>query len=136
MCTFMYLFVEHFSFAPVMSASIYHYRNYFDIRVLMMVPETETFTSTSHHNKFTYLDYVVFSATYIYIYIYIYILWSTNDKQEFFFNMFQYITWPFQQSVGKGMFVIMLLLGITHIFPHNKLVNQTYIAVATNTRAD
>ena len=29
-----------------------------------------------------------------------------------------------------------LLLGITHLFPHNELVHLPYIAVATNTRAD
>ena len=46
--------------------------NYFDIQSLMMVTETETLTSTLHHNIFAYLDYV-FSATFIYIYIYIYI---------------------------------------------------------------
>ena len=84
MCTFVYLFVVYFSFAPVISASIYRYVNYFDIHVLMMVTETETLTSTLHHNIFIYLDYV-FSATFIlsdfihiyfhiYIYIYIYYL--------------------------------------------------------------
>ena len=75
MCTFVYLFVVHFLFTPVISASIHRYVNYFDIQILMMVTETETSTSTLHHNIFTYLDYV-FSATfiiYIYIYIYIYI---------------------------------------------------------------
>ena len=29
-----------------------------------------------------------------------------------------------------------LLLGITHLFPHNELVYLQYTAVATNTRAD
>ena len=67
-CTFIYLFVVYFSFAPVISASIHRYVNYFDIKVLTMVTETETLTSTLHHNIFTYLDYV-FSATFIYIYI-------------------------------------------------------------------
>ena len=77
MCTFMYLFVVYFSFPPVISASIHRYVNYFDIQVLMMVTETETLTSTLHHNIFTYLCYVL-SATFIrsdfnpYIYIYIY----------------------------------------------------------------
>ena len=82
MCTFMYLFVVYFSFAPVISASIHRYVNYFDI--LMMVTETETSTSTLHHNIFTYLDYVSYASfilsdfnpyllSYIYIYIYIYI---------------------------------------------------------------
>ena len=60
LCTFMYLFVEYFSFAPVISGSIHRYVHYFDIQVLMMVTETETLTSTLHHNKFTYLDYVLF----------------------------------------------------------------------------
>ena len=64
MCTFVYLFVVYFSFAPVISASIHRYLNYFDIQVLMMVTKTETLTSTLHHNIFIYLDYV-FSATFI-----------------------------------------------------------------------
>ena len=34
-----------------------------------MVTETETLTSTLHHNIFTYLDYV-YSVTFIYIYIF------------------------------------------------------------------
>ena len=34
--------------------------NYFDIQVLMMVTETETLTSTLHHDIFNYLDYVFF----------------------------------------------------------------------------
>ena len=64
MCTFMYRFVVYFSFASVISASIHRYVNYFDIQVLMMVTETETLTSTLHHNIFAYL-YYVFSATFI-----------------------------------------------------------------------
>ena len=78
MCTFVYLFVVYLSFAPVISASIHRYVNYFDIQVLMMVTETKMLTSTLHHNKFTYLDYVFLQPshththTYIYIYIYIY----------------------------------------------------------------
>ena len=63
--------------------SINRNENYFDIPVLMMVTETETLTSTLHHNIFTYLDYVFFCylhtvgfypylLSYIYIYIYIY----------------------------------------------------------------
>ena len=32
--------------------------------------------------------------------------------------------------------VLILVLGITHLFPHNELVHLPYIAVATNTRAD
>ena len=77
MCTFMYLFVVYFSFAPVISASIHRYVNYFHIQFLMMVTETETPTSTLHHNIFTYLDFV-FSATFIlsdfiHIYFHIYI---------------------------------------------------------------
>ena len=64
-CTFLYLFVVYFSFAPVISANIHRYVNYFDIQVLMMVTETETLASTLHHNIFTYLNYV-FSATFIY----------------------------------------------------------------------
>ena len=69
MCMFIYLFVVYFLFAPIISASIHHYVNYFDIQVLMLVTETESLTSTLHHNIFTYLDYV-FSATYLHIYIY------------------------------------------------------------------
>ena len=70
MCTFVYLFVVYFSFAPVISARIHPYVNYFDIQVLMMVTETETLTSTLNQNKFTYLDYVFLLPSYIYIYIY------------------------------------------------------------------
>ena len=93
MCTFMYLFVVYFSFAPVISASIHNCVNYFDIQVLMMVTETETLTSTLHHNIFTYLDYV-FSATFIYIYIYIYMLLkkcsiSNHSKLCFGENIFK-----------------------------------------------
>ena len=89
MCTFtvyislycyVHVFVVYFSFAPVISASIHRSVSYFDIQVLMMVTETETLTSTLHHNIFTYLDYV-FSATFIYIYMYIYIY---NNKYWFF----------------------------------------------------
>ena len=72
MCTFMYVFIVYFSFAPVILASIHCYVNYFDIQVLMMLTETKTLALILHHNIFTYLDYV-FSATFIYIYIYIYI---------------------------------------------------------------
>ena len=50
-------------FAPVISASIHRYVNYFVIQVLMMVTETETLTSTLHHNIFTYLDYVYYLNT-------------------------------------------------------------------------
>ena len=64
MCAFVYLFVVYFSFAPVISSSIHRYVNYFDIQVLTMVTETETLTSTFHHNIFTYLDYS-FSATFV-----------------------------------------------------------------------
>ena len=71
MCTFVYLFVVYFSFAPVISASIHRYENYFDIKVLMMVTETETLTSTLHNNIFTYLDCFFLVPSYIYIYIYI-----------------------------------------------------------------
>ena len=69
MCTFVFLFVVYFSFAPVISASTHRYVNYSDIQVLMMVTETETLMSTLNHNKFTYLDYVFFCYLHIYIYI-------------------------------------------------------------------
>ena len=68
MCTFVYLFVVYFSFAPVTSASIHCYVNYFHIQVLMMITETEKLTSTLYHNKFTYLDDVFLLPLYIYIY--------------------------------------------------------------------
>ena len=45
----------------------------FYIQVLMMVNETETLTSTLHHDIFTYLDYIFSCYLHIYIYIYIYI---------------------------------------------------------------
>ena len=88
---FIYLFVVYFSFAPVISAVTHRYCELFYIQVLMMVIITETLTSTSHHDIFTYLDYI-FSCylhtvgfypyllsyiyiIYIYIYIYIYIIY-------------------------------------------------------------
>ena len=70
MCTFVYVFVVYFSFAPVISANIHRYVNYFDIQVLMMVTETETLTSTLHHNIFTYLDYVLGNIQLIKVYIF------------------------------------------------------------------
>ena len=80
-CTFMNLFVADFSFAPVISASIHRYVNYFDIQVLMMVTETETLMSTLHHNKFTYLDFV-FCATFIISdFIHIYFHTVVSEKQ-------------------------------------------------------
>ena len=83
MCMFMYLFVAYFSFAPVISASTHRHCELFHIQVLMMVAETETLTSTLHHDIFTYLDYILscnlhtvgffpYLLSYIYIYIYIY----------------------------------------------------------------
>ena len=90
--------------APVISASIHRYVNYFDIQVLMMATETETLTSTLHHNKFIYLDYIfllpsyyrilihiyfhihthtyMHTHIYIYIYIYIYILEQQSNKSR------------------------------------------------------
>ena len=99
-CTFMYLFVVYFSFAPVISASIHRYVNYFYIQVLMMVTETETLTSTLNHDIFTYLDYVFFcylhTHTYIHtngqlttIYIYIYIYTRTYTHTHIF--MYPYL---------------------------------------------
>ena len=97
MCTFLYLFVVYFSFAPVISASIHRYGNYFDIQVLMMFTETETLTITLHHNIITYLDYV-FSTTPIYIYIYIYAVCvhvCVNMKERVINNAF------YRQIYGK-----------------------------------
>ena len=37
----MYLFIIYISYAPVISTSIHRYVNYSDIKVLMMVIETE-----------------------------------------------------------------------------------------------
>ena len=81
--------------APVISASIHRYVNYFDIQVLMMVTETETLTSTLHRNKFTYLDYVFLlpphthththTHTYIYIYIVIFATKVGCSSQRIFF---------------------------------------------------
>ena len=42
----------------------------FHIQVLMMVNETETLTSTLHHDIFTYLDYIF--SCYLHIYIYLF----------------------------------------------------------------
>ena len=85
MCMFIYLFVVYFSFAPVISAITHRYCELFYIQVLMMVIKTETLTSTSHHDIFTYLDYI-FSCylhtvgfyPYLLSYIYIYILYHTH----------------------------------------------------------
>ena len=68
MCMFMYLFVVYFSFAPVISASIDHYVNYFDIQVLMRVTETEMLTPTLHHNIFLYI-YIHTQLSFWYIYL-------------------------------------------------------------------
>ena len=84
MCMFIYLFVVYFSFAPVISAITHRYCELFYIQVLTMVIITETLTSTSHHDIFTYLDYIFscylhtvgfypYLLSYIYIYIYIHI---------------------------------------------------------------
>ena len=43
LCARLYLFIVYFSFAPIILASIHRYVNYFDIQVLMIVTETETF---------------------------------------------------------------------------------------------
>ena len=87
----MYLFVVYFSFIPVISASIHRYVNYFGIQVLMMVTETETLTSTLHHNKFTYLDYA-FSATFLrsdfnpYLLSYFTYIYIIFDLYSYFYN--------------------------------------------------
>ena len=91
-----------FVFSKGKYESKYRYMNYFDIQVLMMVTETETLTSTLHHNIFTYLDYI-FSADfilsdfnpYIYIYIYIYI---------FQLSLLNNLTFGFGDSVGLWSF--------------------------------
>ena len=69
MCMFIYLFVVYFSFAPVISAITHLYCELFYIQVLTMVIITETLTSTSHHDIFTYLDYIF--SCYLHIYIYV-----------------------------------------------------------------
>ena len=65
MCTFMYLFVVYFSFAPIISANIHRYVNNFDIQVLMMVTETEMLTSTLHQ----LFGLCLFCYLHIYIYL-------------------------------------------------------------------
>ena len=47
-------------------------------------------------------------------------------------HMQKFVYWYLQIWVS----VSDLVLGITHLFPHNELVHLPYIAVATNTRAD
>ena len=81
MCMFIYLFIVYFSFAPVISAITHRYCELFYIQVLMMVIITETLTSTSHHDIFTYLDYIFscYLHIYIYIYIYIYMLYTQSS---------------------------------------------------------
>ena len=87
MCMFMYLFVVYFSFTPVTSTITHLYCELFYIQVLTMVIITETVTSTSHHDIFTYLDYIFscylhtvgfYPYLLSYIYIYIYILLRTD----------------------------------------------------------
>ena len=85
MCTFVYLFVVYFSFAPVILTSIHRYVSYFDIQVLTMVTETETLTSTLHHNKFNHFFIYVFLLPsycriliHIYFHRYIYILQNAS----------------------------------------------------------
>ena len=86
MFTFVYLFGVYFSFALVISASIHRNVNYFDIQVPMMVTETETLTSTLHHNIFTYLGYFFLFPSNIYIYIYIYRL-RLRDMNKMMYTM-------------------------------------------------
>ena len=69
---FIYLFVVYFSFAPVISAITHLYCELFYIQVLTMVIITEMLTSTSHHDIFTYLDYIFSCYLHIYIYVYIF----------------------------------------------------------------
>ena len=73
----------------------------------MMVTETETLTSTLHHNIFTYLDYVFLLPSYIYIYIYIYI--------------FTYLDYVFSTTF--------ILLDFVHIYFHTDMCNfmQLYV---------
>ena len=47
-----------------------------------MVIITETLTSTSHHDIFTYLDYIFSCYLHIYIYIYIYIEREREREKE------------------------------------------------------
>ena len=53
----------------------------FHIQVLMMVTETETLTSTLHHDIFTYLDYIFSCNLHIYIYIYITIILCVHSNR-------------------------------------------------------
>ena len=73
MCMFIYLFVVYFSFAPVITAITHLYCELFYIQVLTMVIITETLTSTSHHDIFTYLDYIFSCYLHIYIYMCVYV---------------------------------------------------------------
>ena len=90
LCAHLCIFSLYISlFAPVISASIHRYVNYFDIQVLMMVTETETLISSLHHNIFIYLDCVFFCYLHINIYIYIYkhkcilgLIYLEIDKKE------------------------------------------------------
>ena len=123
MCTFKYLFVVYFSFAPVISASIHRYVNYFDIQVLIMVTETEMLTSTLHHNIFTYLDYI-FSATFIlsdfihiYFYVYIYIYTSFNA-----------IGWMVSNFISREVNVVLKIYK-TLKWPHIEYCTQAWVPV-------
>ena len=104
MCTFVYLFVEYFSFAPVISASIHRYVNYYDIQVLMIVTETKMLTSTLHLNKFTCLNYVFLLP----LYIYIYIRWIKEVRQKgIFFSTSFSIKFGLLNSIWNFMSYLM-----------------------------
>ena len=102
MCMFIYLFVVYFSFASVISALTHLYCELFYIQVLTMVIITETLTSTSHHDIFTYLDNIFscylhtvgfypYLLSYIYIYIYIYKVHTISFQTFFVWDFYWYM---------------------------------------------
>ena len=82
MCMFIYLFVVYFSFAPVISAITHLYCELFYIQVLTMVIITETLTSTSHHDIFTYLDNIFSCYLHIYIYINVFLFFVGPEREK------------------------------------------------------
>ena len=136
MCMFIYLFVVYFSFAPVISAITHRYCELFYIQVLMMVIKTETLMSTSHHDIFTYLDYI-FPTTFIlsdfihiYFHIYIYIYIDTQAHTRICFYMYIYIY--IYIHICKHMYIY------THELPptHEHTYIHTYIYIYVLTRID
>ena len=84
------------------------------------------FTQNSFPNELPNL----FIESYIYIYIE-----RERDTHTHTHTHIGQQNFRIEKQFIQGCFFL-LLLGITHLFPHNELVHLPYIAVATNTRVD